>query len=185
MFDPDLLHFTEIAFQEDPQEFLPITLSFVHRFNAEHGNALGVDYPQWGPSGFIKGLSRIRVLGTFDQVTAFLASPKVARLAGLCGAFTAVQAVPAGAELAALSRDNRNDHFKPSYGRRLEKRALARQGAVPAVSAKVPFANAVPVASKSTRQDFLLKLKKTAFQGPREVEFTSYGLCKRGGVPQF
>jgi hypothetical protein len=146
---------------------------------------LGVDYPELRVGATNGDVSRFRVFGAKADVTHFSKLPRTSRLISLCGGSTPIQEVPQDAPLAALTRDNRSDRFKPSYGRRQERRALARQADAPVMGARPAYGVGVSVDSTSTGQNFLLKLKKVAFEGVRAVEFTAYGLCKQGGIPQF
>lgn len=183
-----ILHFLDLAFQAEEQEFLPITVGYVHSFNARHENALGVDFPGWEPESSFSRASTLRVLGTAEALHAFILQTKVSRLASLCGLSLKVCAVPVTAELVCVTRDNRSDKAKPSYGRRIARRAAARAGVEvttfdPRRRQKIEVS--VSLTSASNKHSFRLRVKKRAVQSSDAVKFNAFGLCIQGGIPQF
>ena len=188
MSSTSTLHFLELSFQEDGDEMLPIAVAYVHAFNAKNGNVLGVDFPGWAPARNFQGSASLRVLGSAEVLASFVAQPKVSRLATLCGLSLKVAAVPAGAALAAVTRDNRGDRAKPSYARRIARRAAEQTGApIEQVVARTtrPSEVSVSLTSASNKQNFLLKLKKRVVPASEQLQFNAYGLCIQGGIPQF
>ena len=182
------LHYLDLAFQAKEQEFLPITVGYVHAFNAKNENALGVDFPGWAPASNFSGTPTLRVLGTAEALTEFASMQKVSRLATLCGLSLKVREVPPTAERVSVSRDNRSDKSKPAYGRRLARRAAARDNAevLPAAPRRRIASEAgVSLTSTSNKQSFMLRLKKRAVESTAAVKFNAYGLCIAGGIPQF
>lgn len=182
------LHYIELAFQAENQEFLPITVGYVHAFNVNHENALGVDFAGWTPAYSPFNPLSLRIFGTTEALQAFKSQTKVSRLAALCGLSVKVSAVPLTAELVAVTRDNRSGKAKPSHGRRIARRAAARAGTdvMPeAPSHRWPCDVGVLLTSTSNKNSFMLRLKKRVVQSSQPVKFNAYGLCIAGGIPQF
>jgi CRISPR-associated endonuclease Csy4 len=180
------LCFVDIRFTEETQEIQPALMGFVHAFNSEHGSPLGVDFPKWSSTDRAANVDCVRLFGKEDAFQKFFAQPRMARLGSLLGCAFMLKAIPAYSQLAAVTRDNTADKNKPGHARRLERRAMARgETAPPELKKSGRSAAAMPFTSKSTGQSFLMKLKKAVYEGPAEVVFNSYGLCKQGGLPQF
>lgn len=181
------LHFIDMAFQAEEVEFLPVTVGYVHAFNAQHKNALGVDFPGWAPVSSFSRATTLRILGTAEALQAFVSQVKVSRLASLCGLNVKVSPVPQTAELVALTRDNRSDKQKPAYGRRIGRRASERTGTevLPEVRQRRQSEMGVSLTSTSNKNSFILRLKKRPVQSSAAVKFNGYGLCIEGGIPQF
>jgi CRISPR-associated endoribonuclease Cas6/Csy4 subtype I-F len=182
------LHFLELAFQAEEQEFLPTAVQYLHSFNAKNDNALGVDLRGWSAGSNFQGAPVLRVLGTAQALKDFTSQPKLSRLATLCGLSLKVCAVPVTAELVSVTRDNRSDKAKPAYARRLARRLAERTGA-PVLEAAPRWRHAseasVSLTSQSNKQNFLLRLKKRTVQVAAPAKFNAYGLCIAGGIPQF
>lgn len=154
----------------------------VHAFNREHGNTLGVDYPEWqagqAPAG---ALTRLRVFGLAATLRQFIGQPRAMRLLAMGEvARSALSPVPADAPLAAVKRDSTADKSKPSHARRRAARGIA-----PFEGRQATAQLSLSVESKSTGMGFALKLRKLGVAPTNEVGFNSYGLCSTGGLPQF
>lgn len=180
----DSLHYVDFSCQgESSEEVIAEVARHVHAFNREHDNVLGLDFPAWTPGQQFQNAQQIRVLGEAEHLSTFLRQPRAVRLLALGEvARTALSKVPDFAELptVAVVRDSSAEKTKPSHARRRAARGLPE---FDGKHAKHQFA--LSFTSKSTGQAFLLKLKKRVVERLQEVQFTSYGICARGGIPQF
>lgn len=176
-----VLNFVEYTAQgEDGAELITEVARHVHAFNREHNNALGIDFPGWAEGTSFKLAQSIRVFGNKDALSKFIAQPRGLRLLGLGTiARTAMAEAPTDVPTAAVVRDNAASKTKPSHARRREARGGATYAGVQAAPGFT-----MSFASQTTKQDFLLKMRKkpTDAVPPR---FNSYGLCVEGGLPQF
>lgn len=182
------LFFVDVPVSEELHELTPDFLAMVHSFNAKNGNVLGFDFPDWEPSvmALVGHTCVIRVLGPQESLAEYFGQMKVKRFVSLVGKVQSPERVPAdGCVFAALTRDNRCDRFKPSYGRRQARRAMARGDTAPETTARPASDLSVPFNSTSTAQSFKLIVKKCFTSPSSVVEFNSYGLCKLGAIPQF
>lgn len=182
MTELSFLHYIDYTCQGDdgPQSIEEVA-RHVHAFNRDNGNSLGYDFPAWVVGGKLTDARHIRLFGDKDALSRFIRQPRSARLLGMGDvARSAITPVPVGAPLAAVVRDAAAGKAKPSHARRREARG------VPAYTSRKPQAQfSISFSSKSTGQDFLLKLKKKAVEVGGMPEFNSYGACRAGGVPQF
>lgn len=173
----DDLCFIDFLFSIENEELKTTLVGFVHSYNSQFSNAIGVDFPS---------AAVLRVLGPPDAMKAFSASTGVRRLASMCGGGLRVSAVPSGCPLVSVSRDNASDRNKPSHARRIARRAEARGGEMSTLVRKADASEVrLSLTSISNRHNFQLRVKRRTFAGTRAVAFNSYGLCAQGGVPQF
>lgn len=176
------LHYVDYSAQgEDSAEMIAEIVRLVHAYNREHGNVLGLDFPGWVAGESFAGAQQVRVFGEKEQLAVFIRQPRAVRLMSMGDvARSMVARVPVGAGAAAVVRDSAADKNKPSHARRRERRGV---GVFSGERAKPQFG--VAFTSKSTGQEFLLKMKKRVAEAAEAVQFNSYGLCLQGGVPQF
>lgn len=181
------LKFLQVSFTRETQDMHPALIALVHGFNREHDNVLGLDYPGWAPGTTEPTSLAIRIFGVEKDLLLFCEQHKAKRLAALCGFSLQTKSVPDSAGFAAVTRDNRADRVKPAYARRLAARAAARgEQATVTISRDDRVCSAtISLSSMSTKQNFLLKMRKVALDAVSDVTFNSYGLCKQGGLPQF
>ncbi|MDO8414869.1 MAG: type I-F CRISPR-associated endoribonuclease Cas6/Csy4 [Agitococcus sp.] len=166
---------------EDGSEMMAEVWRHVHAFNREHGNVLGIDFPEWVAGTAMESANTLRVFGTSDQLMAFIRQPRGLRLLATGGVSrSAVTTVPAGSAFAAPTRDSSADKVKPAQARRRERRG---QPAFSQPHAKTQFS--VACSSKTNGHSFLFKMKKRFVAAVTEVSFSSYGMCVQGGLPQF
>lgn len=177
----DTLHYVDVLLSGDAEDLAPAVLATVHNFNSNNDNALGIDIPSWTQGKASAGVTHLRILGPHAELNDYLRQSKVARMMAMCSSIAQPALVPKGAALAQLRRNSRSDKLKPCYQRRRAARGHAPMENKPAAHKGASIA----VTSRSTGQEFLLKLVKTAVGDNPDVTFNSYGLCLAGGVPQF
>lgn len=175
------MYFVEYTAQGDEgREAIVEVARHVHAFNREHGNLVGIDFPDWQVGATLTEANRIRVFGQRENLAKFIAQPRGLRLLGMGSiARSALAEAPAGGPVAAVARDNAANKTKPSHAIRRQARGAEPYRGKPAVPGF-----ALSVTSKSTGQPFLLKMRKAPADAG-VVQFSSYGLCIAGGLPQF
>lgn len=179
------LHFADVSFGGTGgahMDLLPQVWGWLHDFNSVQDlDNIGVDVPGWVCGRSANGIpSKLRLFGSKEALDAFLLQSGMKRIRALGVHASAPAVVPGCAEFAAVRRDNAAEKTKPAHMRR-----LARRGHTGAEHRPRAAALAVPLASRSTRQAFMLKLHKRAVSSESAVAFNNYGLTMQGGVPQF
>ncbi|MCC5611509.1 type I-F CRISPR-associated endoribonuclease Cas6/Csy4 [Nostoc sp. CHAB 5834] len=185
-------HFVSIAIPETKGvacdwTLVSALLAAVHSFNSENGNVLGFDVPHWKAGQAPKSVKSVRIFGAESALQAFFSDMRGRRLSSVfMVGVESIRPVPATAISASVSRDTTAEASRPTAVRRREKRAAARGEQASPFEANRHFCElAIPLRSKSTDRNFMLKLKKREVKGAAPVAFSSYGLCVSGGVPQF
>lgn len=167
------LHYFEVDLGGSAEELRSALFSGVHGFNESRANDLGLDF-----SGTL-----VRVFGAVGPLNEFFQQARTQRLVALCERSSSPQGVPAAQEAVRVTRHRPSQRNQPARVRRFEARN-------PGVKLKdaptLCCALAVPMASKSTKRPFLLKLARVRAELSPTVEFNSYGLCAaNSSVPLF
>lgn len=167
------LYFFEVDFADMAKELRPALFSGVHGFNAKNENALGLDF-----SG-----TQMRVFGNKPCLQSFFEQPRTQRLLALCASFKSPAKVKVTDKGVRLTRHRPASRTQPSRLRRFAQRnpSVELQD-VKRISSDL----VVPVCSDSTKQEFLLKLRRSSASPSSEVRFNAYGLCAEGtALPLF
>lgn len=199
------LHYVDIALAPGEDDLLGVLIKRVHHlnFNSAPADRLGLDFPGWTGAETIADVQNVRIFGSETAFAAAEQNLALRRIFLMCGASQPRQ-VPAQVEsFSRVSRANRADRQSKSHWSRLARRAAARgESFDPSAARKNHLkrqevanvaALSAPLRSTSTGQQFGLKVSKVAVppsdaldtQGNLSVEFSSYGLCLQGALPQF
>lgn len=167
------LNYFEIDMGAAFSEIRPALLQNIHGYNAHHGNSLGVDF--FG--------SIARVFGAEQPLKKFYNQVKMQRLITLCEQVKPPSLVPSTSQAVVVARHRQSSRNQPARLRRFAKRNPGIE-----LQAKTPIKSdlAVSLNSKSTKNDFLLKLSRRPAPLTDSVQFNGYGLCEQGfSVPFF
>jgi CRISPR-associated endoribonuclease Cas6/Csy4 subtype I-F len=162
----------------------------VHGFNAENGNLLGIDFPDWTQSATAHMGTRVRLFGTESSLTLFLADVRTRRMLSCGVRISSMAAIPASAQGVTVKRDATANKMKSSQTRRLARRQAARgvsdaQSNCARSGVAVKRSVGVPLTSKSSNRGFALRIRRVSCDVATAVKFNSYGFTQAGAVPQF
>ena len=167
------LHYFEVDMGEAANDLRAALLIGLHGFNESHANDLGVDF-----SG-----TSMRVFGAEAPLRMFFEQPRTQRLVAVCEKLTPPARVPASTQGVAVTRHRPASRNQGARVRRFERR---NPGVVLPAAKTIRCDLAIALSSKSTKQDFLLKLARRSAPLSETVVFNSYGLCAPGAsVPSF
>jgi CRISPR-associated endoribonuclease Cas6/Csy4 subtype I-F len=165
----------------DNQNLIQKVVSMLHGHNRHHPETLlGIDFPLWAPGELTGDLRFLRIFGERTALDSFTAQPQYRRLSTGGLTTSAAKAVPTSSAFIAMRRNNNADKQKPAHARRREKR-----GNAPWAGKQAPLGGFVKQHSTSTGEPFNLKMRKVSLPVTDMVQFSSYGLCLKGGVPSF
>lgn len=167
------LHYFEVDMGAEAGDLRPALFRGLHGYNESHADNLGLDF-----SG-----TSVRVFGAQAPLRAFFEQPRTQRLVAACERLVPPSPVPSTTEAVRVTRHRPAQRNQPARLLRFQKR---NPGVALPTAPTIRCDLAVPMSSKSTQQEFMLKLARRSAEQSELVEFNAYGLCAGGSsVPLF